>query len=66
MIIHNSLYDNAAFLKIVNERDCFIILNSTCAHIGGIIQAEWHALISYKGLKTEWRLTDNRPFLETG
>ena len=62
MIISNSLYDNATFLKVVKELICF----NTCAHIGGLIQAEWHVLIRNIGLKIEWRLTDNRPFFEVG
>ena len=39
-------------------------INVTCAHIGGLIQAEWHVLIRNIGLKIDWRLTDNRPFFE--
>ena len=40
----------------------------TCAHVGGLIQADWHVLIRnmYVGLKIEWRLTDNQPFFEVG
>ena len=34
-------------------------MNITCAHIGGLIQAEWHVLIRNIGLKIEWRLTDH-------
>ena len=68
MIISNSLYDNATFLQIVNEWIYFIMynINITCAHIGGLIQAEWHVLIRNIGLKIEWRLTDNRPIFEVG
>ena len=62
MIISNSLYDNAIFLQVVNKWICYI----TCAHVGGLIQAEWHVLIRNIGLKIEWRLTDNRPFFEVG
>ena len=55
MIISNSLYDNATFLKIVNEWILFHYnINITCAHIGGLIQAEWHVLIRNIGLKIEW------------
>ena len=65
MIISNSLYDNT-FLQIVNEWIYFIMynINITCAHIGGLIQAEWHVLIRNIGLKIEWRLTDNRPIYQ--
>ena len=42
MIISNSLYDNATFLQTCSEQihlfHCNI--NITCAHIGGVIQAE--------------------------
>ena len=41
-------------------------INITYAHIGGLIQAEWHVLIRNIDLKIEWRLTDNRPFFEVG
>ena len=41
-------------------------INVKCAHIGGLIQAEWHVLIKNIGLKIEWMLTDNRPFFEVG
>ena len=51
MIISNSLYDNATFLKIVNLFHYNI--NITCAHIGGLIQAEWHVLIRNIGLKID-------------
>ena len=34
----------------------------TCAHIGGLIQADWHVLIRNIGLKIKWRLSNNRPF----
>ena len=50
MIISNSLYDNASFLKVVNELICFI----TCAHIGGLIQAEWHVSIDKKYRSEDW------------
>ena len=54
MIISNSLYDNATFLKIVNEWILFHYnINITCAHIGDLIQAEWHVLIRNIGLKIE-------------
>ena len=46
MIISNSLYDNATFLKIVNE---FVSLQ----HKRGLIQAAWHVLIKNMGLKIE-------------
>ena len=59
MIISNSLYDNATFLKVVNEWICFITINVTCAHIGGLIQAEWqHVLIRNIGLKIDWRFNN--------
>ena len=69
MNISNSLYDNATFLKIVNEWILFHYnINITCAHIGDLIQAEWHDCIDkkYIGLKIKWRLTNNRPFFEVG
>ena len=54
MIISNTLYDNATFLRIVNEYFLFHYnINITCAHIGGLIQAEWHVLIRNIGLKIE-------------
>ena len=47
MIISKSLYDNATFLKIVNEWICFITtymyVNITSAHISGLIQAEYRS-----------------------
>ena len=50
MIISNSLHGNATFLKVVNEWICFI----TRAHIGGLIQAEWHYI------DKKYRSEDNR------
>ena len=41
-------------------------INIACAHIGGLIEAEWHVHSQNIGLKIEWRLTDNRPFFEVG
>ena len=43
-------------------------INITCAHIGGLIQADWHTvLIRNIGLKIECsRLSDNRPLFEVG
>ena len=53
MIISNSLYDNATFLQVVNESmNLFHYnINITCAHIGGLIKAEWHVLVRNIGLK---------------
>ena len=65
MIISNSLYDNATFLKNSEWMNLFHYnINITCAHIGGLIQGEWHVLIINIGLKIEWRLTNNRPFFK--
>ena len=67
MIIINSLYDNATFSTGSERMNLFHYnINITCAHIGGLIPAEWHVLIRNIGLKIEWRLTDNRPFFEVG
>ena len=65
MIISNSLYDNATILHSTGSERMNLFhysINITCAHIGGLIQAEWHVLIRNIGLKIEWRLTDNWPF----
>ena len=31
-------------------------INISCAHIGGLIQAEWHVLIRNIGLQIEYKL----------
>ena len=69
MIISHSLHDIAIFLQVTGSEWMNLFhynINITCAHIGGLIQAEWHVLIRNIGLKIEWRLTDNRPFFDIG
>ena len=69
MIISNSLYDNATFDTGSEQMNLFHYnINITCAHIGGLIQAEWHVLIRNIGLKIEWSiyLTNNLPYFEVG